>query len=114
VIAGIVDVDRGLPIITIQVGKETLENVLLDGGSGVNLITKEEEDQLPSIEEDLFAIGTIPFPEKLVGASSKEDHPSPYPNHFSTYTKSDIEVDDTHVRTQDPSAGQADYCLYFQ
>ena len=41
-IAGAVDVDRGLPIITIQVGKETLENVLLDEGSGANLIIEEE------------------------------------------------------------------------
>jgi hypothetical protein len=42
VIAGTVDVDKGLPVIAVQVGKETLENVLLDGGSGMNLITEEE------------------------------------------------------------------------
>jgi hypothetical protein len=52
-------------------------------------ITEKEEDQLPSIEEDLFAIGTIPLHGKLVGASSQGDHPSPYPNHFSTYIEGD-------------------------
>jgi hypothetical protein len=41
--AGAVDVDKCLPIIVVQVDKETLENVLLDGGSRVNLITEEEE-----------------------------------------------------------------------
>jgi hypothetical protein len=46
VIAGTMDVDRGLPVIAVQVGKETLENVLLDGGSGVNLITEEERIRL--------------------------------------------------------------------
>jgi hypothetical protein len=30
-IAGVVDVDRGIPVIAVQVGKETLENVLLNG-----------------------------------------------------------------------------------
>jgi hypothetical protein len=42
VIAGAVDVDIGPPVIAIQVGKETLENVLLDKGSKVNLTTEEE------------------------------------------------------------------------
>jgi hypothetical protein len=46
VIAGAMDVNRGLPVIAIQVGKETLENVLLDRGSGVNLITEEERIRL--------------------------------------------------------------------
>jgi hypothetical protein len=35
-------VDRGLLVIAVQVNKETLQDVLLDGGSGLNLITKEE------------------------------------------------------------------------
>ena len=34
-----IDVDRELPVLTVQVGNGTLDNVLLDGGSGVNLIT---------------------------------------------------------------------------
>jgi hypothetical protein len=42
VIARAVDVDKGLPVIAVQVGEETLKNVLLDGGSGVNFITEEE------------------------------------------------------------------------
>jgi hypothetical protein len=42
VIAGIVDMDKGLPVIAIHMGKETIENVLLDGGSRMNLITEEE------------------------------------------------------------------------
>jgi hypothetical protein len=36
VIVGAVDVDRGLLVIAVQVGKETLENVLLDRGSRMN------------------------------------------------------------------------------
>jgi hypothetical protein len=40
VIVGVVDVDKGLLVIAVQVGKETLENVLLDGGSGMNLTPK--------------------------------------------------------------------------
>lgn len=36
------DVDIGLLLHTIQVGKETLENMLLDGGSKLNLIIKKE------------------------------------------------------------------------
>jgi hypothetical protein len=39
-IAGAMDVDRGLLVIVVHVDKETLENVLLDGRSRVNLITK--------------------------------------------------------------------------
>jgi c-di-GMP-binding flagellar brake protein YcgR len=46
VIARVVDIDRSLPVIAIQVGKETLENVILDKGSGVNLITEEKLIQL--------------------------------------------------------------------
>ena len=41
-----IDVDRELPVLTVQVGNGTLENVLLDGGSGVNLITEEERNRL--------------------------------------------------------------------
>jgi hypothetical protein len=40
------DVDRGLPVIAIHVDIKTLENVLLDGGSGVDLITEGERIQL--------------------------------------------------------------------
>jgi hypothetical protein len=60
-------------------------------------LADEEEDQLPSTEEDLFAIDTISLPRKLVVARFQGDRPSPYPNWFYYYTKGDIEVDDTHV-----------------
>jgi hypothetical protein len=63
-------------------------------------LADKEENQLPSIEKDVFAIDTIPLPRELVGVSSQGDHLSPYPNHFFTYTKGDIEVDETHVKTQ--------------
>jgi hypothetical protein len=36
----------------------------------------------------------------LIGASFEGDHSSLYPNHFYTYIEDDIEMDDTHVRTQ--------------
>jgi hypothetical protein len=39
---GAVDADRGFLIIAVQVGKETLKNVLLDEGFGVKLIIEEE------------------------------------------------------------------------
>lgn len=41
-----IDVDRELPVLTVQIGSGTLDNVLLDGGSGVNLITEEERKRL--------------------------------------------------------------------
>jgi hypothetical protein len=63
-------------------------------------LADEEEDQLPSTEEDLFAIDTISLPRKLVVARFQGDRPSPYPNWFYYYTKGDIEVDDTHVMTK--------------
>jgi hypothetical protein len=63
-------------------------------------LADKEEDKLPSIEKDVFAIDTIPLPEELVGVSSQGDHLSPYSNHFLTYIKDDTEVDDTNVKTQ--------------
>ena len=44
--AGAMDVDKCFPIIAVQVDKETLENVLLDRRSRMNLITEEEEFHL--------------------------------------------------------------------
>jgi hypothetical protein len=63
-------------------------------------LTDEEEDQLPSTEQDLFTIDTISSPEELVGVRFQGHQTFPYPNHFYTYTASDIEVDDTHVKTK--------------
>jgi hypothetical protein len=41
-----IDVDRQLPILPMTIGIGTLQNVLLDGGSGVNMITEEERLRL--------------------------------------------------------------------
>jgi hypothetical protein len=41
-----IDVDRKLPLLTVQMGNGTLDNVFLDNGSGVNLITEEKQRRL--------------------------------------------------------------------
>ena len=45
-VVGAVDIDRGLPVIFVQMRQSTLEKILLDGDSGVNLITEEEQIRL--------------------------------------------------------------------
>lgn len=42
----VVAVDRHMPIITVMIGKTVINNVLLDGGSGVNVITEQERCRL--------------------------------------------------------------------
>jgi hypothetical protein len=74
----------------------------------VERLTNKEEGRFLSTKEDLFAIGTITLLGELVGTSSQGDDPSPYPKHFYTYTKGDIEVDET---CQDQSIGQPDSYL---
>jgi hypothetical protein len=59
-----------------------------------------DNEELPSTEKDVFEIDTIPLSGELVGVSSQGNHLSPYSNNFLTYTKGDIEVGDTHVKTQ--------------
>jgi hypothetical protein len=63
-------------------------------------LVDEEEDQLPSTEEDLFAIDTIYLLGDLVGANSEGADLSFYPKHFSTYTEGDIAVDKIPVKTK--------------
>jgi hypothetical protein len=63
-------------------------------------LTDEEEDRFLSTEEDLFAIGTITLHGDLVGTRSERANPSSYPKHFSTYTKENIVVDETLVKTK--------------
>jgi len=41
-----VTIDGDLPILSVRIGNEVLNNVLLDGGSGVNVITEEERLRL--------------------------------------------------------------------
>lgn len=56
VLIGVVDMDCGLVVFLVQVDKETLDNMLLDGGSGVNLIAEQEriclglQAPLPTLE----------------------------------------------------------------
>jgi hypothetical protein len=46
VIAGAKDVEKGLPVIAVQVGKNTFENLLLDGRFRMKLIIEEERIRL--------------------------------------------------------------------
>ena len=57
---GAVYINRGLSVISVQVGNSTLKNVLLDGGSGVNLITEEEQIRLGLKEPSL-----APYPLRM-------------------------------------------------
>jgi hypothetical protein len=63
-------------------------------------LTDEEEDRFLSIEEDLFAIGTITLLGDLIGTRSERADPSSYPKYFSTYTKENIIVDEIPVKTK--------------
>lgn len=40
-----VAVDQNLPIFSVQIGTRTLDNILLDGGLGINVITEEVRAQ---------------------------------------------------------------------
>ena len=46
VIAATEAIDKHMPVISICIGKNVVDDVLLDGGSGVNVITKEERHRL--------------------------------------------------------------------
>jgi hypothetical protein len=44
--AAAIDVDRQLPILPVAIGTNSLQNVLRNGGSGINMITEEERLRL--------------------------------------------------------------------
>ena len=65
-------IDKHMPVISICIGKNIVDDVLLDGGSGVNVITKEERRKLGLPKPSLasfnlkMANGTIAKPTGLL------------------------------------------------
>ena len=65
-------IDKHMPVISICIGKNVVDDVLLDGGSGVNVITEEEHRRLglpkpsPAPFNLKMANGTIAKPTGLL------------------------------------------------
>lgn len=105
--------DLGNKVVTLQ-GNGTMKTILVNQRIRPRLklpevlvcnniiegLIDKKEDWFFSIEEDLFAIGTITLPRNLVGARSKGADPSSYSKHFSTYMEGDITVDETPIKTK--------------
>ena len=71
-IAAIEAIDNHMPVVSICIGKNVVDDVLLDGGSGVNVIIKEEHHRLRLPKPSLapfnlkMANGTIAKPTGLL------------------------------------------------
>ena len=65
-------IDKHMPVISISIGKNTVDDVLLDGGSGFNVITEEERRKLGLLKPSPtpfnleMANGTIAKPTGLL------------------------------------------------
>ena len=59
------DVDKGLYVVVVLVGKETLEKVLLDNGSELNFITWKERSWL-ELQTSLLPAYWLPVAAKVV------------------------------------------------
>jgi hypothetical protein len=57
-------VDKGLYVVVVLVGKETLENVLLDNGSELNFITRKERSWL-ELQTPLLPAYWLPVAAKV-------------------------------------------------
>ena len=77
-------IDKHMPIISICIGKNVVDDVLLDGGSGVNVITEEERRRLglpkpsPAPFNLKMANGTIAKPTCLLRDVKIHIHGIPY------------------------------------
>ena len=77
-------IDKHMPVISICIGKNIVDDVLLDGGSGVNVITEEERRKLglpkpsPTPFNLKMANGTIPKPTGLLRDVKIHIHGIPY------------------------------------
>ena len=83
-IAAIEAIDKHMPVISICIGKNIVDDVLLDGGSGVNVITEEERRKLglpkpsPAPFNLKMANGTIAKPTGLLRDVKIHIHGIPY------------------------------------
>ena len=77
-------IDKHMPVISIYIGKNIVDDVLLDGGSGVNIITEEERCRLglpkpsPAPFNLKMANGTIAKPTSLLRDVKIHIHGIPY------------------------------------
>ena len=77
-------IDKHMPVISICIGKNIIDDVLLDGGSGVNVITEEERRKLglpkpsPTPFNLKMANGTITKPTGLLRDVKIHIHGIPY------------------------------------
>ena len=77
-------IDKHMPVISICIGKNIVDDVLLDGGSGVNVITEEEHRRLglpkpsPAPFNLKMANGTIAKPTGLLRDVKIHIHGIPY------------------------------------
>ena len=77
-------IDKHMPVISICIGKNIVDDVLLDGGSGVNVITEEERHRLGLPKPSLapfnlkMANGTIAKPTGLLRDVKIHIHGIPY------------------------------------
>ena len=77
-------IDKHMPVISICIGKNIVDDVLLDGGSGVNVITEEERRKLglpkpsPAPFNLKMANGTIAKPTDLLQDVKIHIHGIPY------------------------------------
>ena len=84
VIAATEAINKHMPVISISIGKNIVDDVLLDGGSGVNVITEEERCKLglpkpsPTPFNLKMANGTIAKPTGLLRDVKIHIHGIPY------------------------------------
>ena len=77
-------IDKHMPVISICIGKNIVDDVLLDGGSRVNIITEEEHHRLelpkpsPTPFNLKMANGTIAKPTRLLRDVKIHIHGIPY------------------------------------
>ena len=83
-IAAAAVIDRHMPVISVCVGKNIVEDVLIDGGSGVNIITEEERRRLglpkpsPAPFNLKMADGSVSRPKGLIRDVRIHIHTIPY------------------------------------
>ena len=83
-IAAIEAIDKHMPVISICIAKNVVDDVLLDGGSGVNVITEEERRRLGLLKPSpapfnlKMANGTIAKPTGLLRDVKIHIHGIPY------------------------------------